>query len=491
MLFALRTQWAKKLRQALARAHPASPARAARPGVEALEAKVVPSVDVWVASGAVPVSWGNPAAWSLGAAPRAGDDVILQTDAQGLGSAPILLGSATPLLDSVTLDGSWAGTLTLQAAGQLNAHTITLEARPQLGDEILLGPGTEVHSDTALNLYGGSIGGAGVVQAEGAVTVNGTSAADAPTLGAYLEVGDGTTPTTMTFAEQSVPLVVMADGNIDVQANASVDFETMPASGSAAVAVVSADAGPHTLTLDGGTVSRADTSELLVGMGAEVNAGTLETFSPTQQGPQAGTPLHFTGFNADGQGLTVRGGAVLANADLSFDDGVNIAGGLVDVAGGATLEAGTASAPVTSTLSGGDLRLEGTFRVHGDFVMTGGTLETTGAPDGQIALDPGYSFSQSGGTVISIADDMVAGGMMVANANAAQPTPPSGIPPADSDQYFASVSAVPTQPTGGSGQVGMPPSFVPAAVPCIALDSYAPPADWMGAGLPGDTPAVS
>jgi hypothetical protein len=255
MLSVLRArQWAKQLRQALLRARPPSPTRPFIPKLEALEAKVVPSTDVWIASGAMPVSWDNPAAWSLGAAPSAGDDVVLQTDPQGQGSAPVLLGSATPSLNSVTLEGSWTGTLTLQAAGQLNAHTITLEARPQAGDEVLLDPGTEVHSDTALNLSGGSIAGAGIVQAEGAVTVNGTSAADAPTLGTYLEVGDGITPTTMTFAEQSVPLVVTADGNIDVRAGASVDFEAMPMSGPAA-AVVSADAGPHTLALDGGTVT--------------------------------------------------------------------------------------------------------------------------------------------------------------------------------------------------------------------------------------------
>jgi hypothetical protein len=51
----------------------------------------------------------------------------------------------------------------------------------------------------------------------------------------------------------------------------------------------------------------------------------------------------------------------------------------VDVADGATLEAGVQGAPVTSSLSGsGDLRLGGTFRVHGDFVMTGGVLEALG-----------------------------------------------------------------------------------------------------------------
>jgi hypothetical protein len=442
--------------------------------VEVLEAKVVPSTDVWVATGSTPVSWDNPAAWSLGAAPRAGDDVILQTDAQGPGSAPVLLGSATPLLNSVTLDGSWVGTLTLQEAGQLDAHTITLDARPQSGDEILLGPGTEVHSDTALNSYGGSIAGQGVVQAEGAITVNGNSAADAPVLGAYLEVGDGITQTTMTFAEQSVPLIVTAGGNIDVRADASVDFEAILPGGPTPMAVFSADAGPHTLALDGGTLYHEGGSEVLVGMGVEVNAGTLE----------AGAPLHFTGLNADGRGLTARGGSVLADANVSFDGGMGIAGGMVDVADGATLEAGTASAPLTSTLSGaGELRLEGTFRVHGDFIMSGGTLETTGSPDSHIVLDPGYSFSQAGGTVIILPGDTSSGGMIVANLSA-QPTPPSGISPTDSDLVFASGGA---GPVDTSGQAGIPPSLTPATMPNGQTGDFTlsgMPADWAGAWPP-------
>jgi hypothetical protein len=442
-----RKQWLTQLRRALLPPRPtilAAPRR--RPHLEALEQRAVPSANVWIASGPAPVSWDTPAAWSLGATPRAGDDVIFQTDALGSGSAPVSLGHATPLLHSVTFDGSWSATLTLQAAGQLNAHTITLEARPQPGDEVLLDPGSEVHSDTALNLSGGRIVGAGIVQAEGTVTVNGTSAADPPTLGAYLEVGDGITPTTMTFAEQSVPLVVMADGNIDVHANASADFATMPAGGLAAVAVVSADAGLHTLTLDGGTVSREDTSELLVGLGAEVNTGTLGTFPSTQPGVQAGNPLHFTGFNADGQGLTVHGGQVLVGGSLSFDGGVRIDGGLVDVADGATLEAGTPAAPVPSSLGGsGDLRLQGTFRSHGDFVMSGGVLDTTGSVDSRIVLDPGDTFFLLGGTLTG--SPSVSGGLFLTGTAPSPPPPVTPIRPADADLAFAAVPPVAPQPS--------------------------------------------
>jgi hypothetical protein len=450
-----RSQWFTSLRRALFPPRPTPlTGRHRRPRLEALDPRIVPSADLWIAGGGIPVNWDTPAAWSLGAAPRAGDDVIFQTDALGSGSAPVSLGHATPLFHSVTFDGSWSATLTLQAdaihqtAGQLNAEVITLDARPRPGDEVLLDPGSEVHSDTALNLFGGSIVGAGVVQAEGTVTVDGTSAADSPTLGAYLEVGDGITPTTMTFAEQSVPLVVMADGNIDVQANASADFLTMPAGGLAAVAVVSADAGPHTLTLDGGTVSREDTSELLVGMGTEVNTGTLETFPSPQQGVQAGNPMHFTGFNADGQGLTVQGGQVLVSGLLSIDGGVRIDGGRVDVAAGATLEAGTVAAPVTNYLGGsGDLRLQGTFRSHGDFLMSGGVLESMGSPDSRIVLDPGDTFFLQGGTLIG--SPSVSGGMFVSGPAPSQPPPVPPIRPPDADLAFAAVQPAAPQPSPG------------------------------------------
>ena len=184
MFVQVRMNWLTQLRRALFPPRPTPPAaRHRRPCVEALDQRVVPSADIWIASGTAPVSWDTPAAWSLGAAPRAGDDVLLRTDAQGSGSAPVTLGHATPLLNSVTLDGSWAGTLTLQTDGQLNAHVITLDARTHTGDEILLDAGTEVHSDMALELSGGSIAGAGLVQAEGSIQVNGISMIDPPTLG--------------------------------------------------------------------------------------------------------------------------------------------------------------------------------------------------------------------------------------------------------------------------------------------------------------------
>jgi hypothetical protein len=455
----------------------------------------VPSADIWIASGPAPVSWDTPAAWSLGAAPRAGDDVIFQTDAQGSGSAPVILGHATPLLNSVTFDGSWVGTITLradaaaQAAGQLNAHTITLEARPQPGEEVLLDPGTDVHSDTALNLSGGSITGAGIIQAEGTITVNGTSVADAPALGAYLEVGDGITPTSMTFAEQSVPLVVMADGNIDVHAGASVDFENSPTAGPMATAVISADAGPHTLALDGGTVFREGGPELLVGLGVVVNSGALEA-GPTSPGSPASGALHFTGTNSDGAGLTVSGGQVSALGSLSFDAGVRIAGGQVDVVDGATLEAGTVRAPVTSFLSGsGDLRLEGTFRSHGDFVMSGGVLETMGSADSAIMLDAGDTFFLSGGTVNG-SPTVSVGQFPVATAPS-QPPPAAPILPAPADLVFAaSGTAAPV--AAMSGVTGNPPSWGVALPPASPGDitSIAALAAWAPM-MPGVAPAIS
>jgi hypothetical protein len=418
--------------------------------------------------------------------PRAGDDVVFRTDAQGLGSAPIVLDGATPPLNSVTFDGSWAGTLTLRAdtidqtSGQLNAHVITLDARPQAGDEVLLDAGTTVHSDVALNLAGGSIAGAGVVQAEGAINVGGTSMADPPTLGAQLIVGDGSDLTTMTFAQDSVPLVVEGDANIVVNPNASITFDTQPSGGPAAVAVIAADQAPHAMTLNGGLVQADGSSEVQVGMGVVVDSGTLEA------GP-APWSLHFSGSNGYGAGLTVNGGQVIADGELSFDVGVSIAGGLVDVSDGATLQAGVDAAPVISSLSGaGDLRLEGTFRVHGDFVMTGGQLESMGSADSSIMLDSGDTFFLMGGTMYG--SPAVTGGVIVEGVPPPQPLAVAPIAPAASDLAFTSGGAM---APGAAALGGQPPSglALPPGGPSD-FTSYGGPVAWTPLA-PGDDPAVS
>jgi hypothetical protein len=355
-----------------------------------------------------------------GRPPHAGDDVVLRTDAQALGSAPVVLDGVTPLLNSVAFDGSWIGTLTLRAnaanqtAGQLNAHVITLAARAHSGDEVILGIGTEVHSDVALNLAGGSIAGAGVVQAEGAITVNGVSMIDPPTLGAQLDVGNALASTTMTCAPQAVPLVVTGAGNIDVNPNAAVTFDTLPNSGQAAVAVVAGDQAPHTLTINGGLVQQDGSAELVVGLGVVMESGMLEAGPATEGTGVASWSYHFTGVNEYRAGLTAFGGQVIADGSLSFDGGVNIAGGQVDVAGGATLEAGAGLAPVAISLSGaGDLRLEGMFLAHGDFAMTGGLLATMESAHSQAVLDPGDTFWLAGGTVAATSASAGAGGLAV------------------------------------------------------------------------------
>lgn len=92
------------------------------------------------------------------------------------------------------------------------------------------------------------------------------------------------------------------------------------------------------------------------------------------------------------------------------------------MADGATLEAGTAMAPATSYLTGtGDLRLGGTFRSHGDFVMDGGVLKTMGSPDSRIALDAGDTFFLLGGTVLG--SPAVSGGMFLVGTGPLQPSP--------------------------------------------------------------------
>ena len=78
--------------------------------------------------------------------------------------------------------------------------------------DVFITSGTTLQATTALKLLGGDIEGSGTLQAEGTITVNGTSATDKPTLKTMLKVGDGTAATTMTFASGSQPMVVSGGG---------------------------------------------------------------------------------------------------------------------------------------------------------------------------------------------------------------------------------------------------------------------------------------
>ena len=274
-----------------------------------------------------------------------------------------------------------------------------------------------------------------------------------------------------------MPLVVVGAGNIGVNLNASVIFDPLPSSGETVGAVVSGDQAPHAMTVNGGYVQGGESGEQLVALGVVVNSGVLEA--------GAGA-LHFTGVNGDGTGLTVNGGQVITGGSLSFDGGVRIAGGQVDIAYGATLEAGTAAAPVASSLSGaGDLRLEGTFRSHGDFVMSGGVLETMGSADSRIVLDPGDTYFLMGGTVEG--NPTVFGGLFLTDSEPSQPLMVTSIPPAD------------TYPAGGvggsatSGTIAAPQSsfgLVPPTGSPDDITSGAAPVAWQPL-IPNGGPAIS
>ena len=105
--------------------------------------------------------------------------------------------------------------------------------------DIYICSGTTLHATTALNFFGGEIDGGGVVQAEGTITVNGTSATDKPTLRSLLNVGDGTAATVMTFQSGSQPLVVAAGAGITVNANGKIVFNNQPPAGNNSITAIS------------------------------------------------------------------------------------------------------------------------------------------------------------------------------------------------------------------------------------------------------------
>jgi len=256
-----------------------------------------------------------------------------------------------------------------------------------------------------MEFKGGGIGGMGTLQLTGTLNVGGTSSTDEPTLGIALNLGDGTTTTTMEYNSNTVPLVLRDNGNITVEANATLDF-----SGAASgTAIAAGDGSSHTLTIDGGTVQTNGTAEEDVAMGVVENSGTM-----TINGP-----FVLTGFNADSFGLDVTGGTTELRKDASFSGGANVYnggwliidqnvnasfGGSMVVSGGGTVSTSgnltcTGQVTVKGGMAGnGKLNLSGSLDAQGGVIlMDKGIITTQSSTGATISMGSSSVFQMQGG----------------------------------------------------------------------------------------------
>jgi hypothetical protein len=332
----------------------------ARPRLEPLEDRLALSTDYWqpTAQGSAAFQYNVDVNWSENHKPLAGEDVVWDSAHNPNNNFCIIPGGLVlPEFNSLTFAND---AYYVQANSNLTASTITLQPRtnPPAGtSSLVIGFGATVEATSALAWNGGAVTGSGTLQAVGTATVNGTSAADKPTLGATWQIGDGTAATTTTFSANSQPLVVTGNAYIVVNGNALLYFNNQPLQqGSAAVAIANGDGNPHTLLVGGGQVIRTNTSECVVGMGLALNAGSALFVNPTPQGRDFG-PLHFTGQTSGGKGMSVQGGAVYVDASLSVDAQTQILGGSVTVNSQSTLTLGVGPNSPASFISGGTLNL--------------------------------------------------------------------------------------------------------------------------------------
>ncbi len=389
-----------------------------RPQVLQLEERVVPVTDTWIAKGAM-ADWSVGTNWSLGVSPVAGQDVLFKIDpGTGAGDSGCYLSVTTPTLASLTFDPTWNDVLNLVAGsgdnGVINTHNLTLNARTSTllpTYEIGLSTNSKVHCDQDVEFKGGSIGGSGTLQVEGVLNIGGTTAADKPTLGCLLNLGDGTVRTTMAYSSNTVALVVKDGGNITVNTNATLDFDGCDT----ATAISNGDTNTHTITIAGGTVNRTDNAEMFVAMGVTINSGDLFVYA----GGSGGGPIHFTTSSAGpgNGGLIVNGGAFDVYGSMIVEQGVYVDGGVSFVETSGTLTSGQNGAPRVVNVGGGTVYLEGQVVAHGGIDMAGGTVSTRGSVTSMVTMDAGDTFGMDGGALDVTTTSGAVGKLEIAGGN--------------------------------------------------------------------------
>jgi hypothetical protein len=359
-------QVARKLRPLLAclsRAipHPnAAPRRRGfRPGLEFLESRLAPAVDMWTgANYQVDNNWSDGANWSLGRAPTSAEVAVFTSDSSVKSNTSVVDQNFT--VGGLQIDGLWRGTINVPASLTLASGSVNEWDSGFLNPA--QGGGRVINNGTlTLNSAGGVVlGGGGVLQNNG--TVNQTGAGD------LLLDGNGNVATT---------LVNAAGATYDFQADSSIDIYYASAVG-------------NQVTNAGLIEKTGGTGTSWIGQSL-TNTGTLDAASGTLQlrtstsdangiyTAAAGATLDLTDgyytvaengtFNATGAGTILLDGGVFAvantTATLNVSPSVNF-----------QWTGGTVNIPTNDTLTvKGNLSLIGT---GGEGLAGGGTLIENG-----------------------------------------------------------------------------------------------------------------
>jgi len=316
---------------------------------------------------------------------NASGDVVLAASLDGSTATFTKSGAGTVTLSQLN---SFGGATTVNAGSLVVTSTGTLgstSALNVLGGNVLLATGSAVSAAMSLNLGGGSLDLGGGGQTLGAVSVTAAAASGAT-------IGNGTLTATSYAASN-------ASGNAVISAQLSGAAIAFTKTGAGTVTLSGANTYGGITTINGGVVSAntiADSVSSSLGLSLLANALTF--------GSNGGT-LNFTGVG----GLTKRA--------ISFTGA-----GTFDIAAGADLTVGTATATPTTTdglwsgagsvtkTGNGTLTIRNAgpanrFTVDslrgGNFTMQAGTLNVT--PTQYFTIGEGgtvaSSFTQTGGTV--------------------------------------------------------------------------------------------
>ncbi len=212
------------------------------------------TTDLWIAPAAAIVPgqgaarWDVGTNWSEGHSPNINDSAVFDPNAMANGvkgtNTPCYVpaGDNLPTIIGLSLNdwgvpnnANQAGTLTLNS--DLAANSVNLNARTNNAGnpEVIVNSGSHLFALQSLAWAGGSVTGAGDFGMGGTDSINGSSATDKPTLGSLMDVGttfaNKTYTGSLSFAQNSQPLVVQGNANINVNPNSSLTFLNQAAQG--------------------------------------------------------------------------------------------------------------------------------------------------------------------------------------------------------------------------------------------------------------------
>ncbi len=359
-----------RIRQLLQRAPSRRAHGSRRPGLEVLEGRLAPnsSLEVWTGGGA-DTNWSTAANWSLGRAPRAGDDLVFPSGVPARSLSNVNNLTAGISFNSLTFSGS---------GYDLSGNKITL-ASPSLSTTASLVVTTGVTSDLVdLDLQIGT----GATPSALEMTVTSGSLTLAGHLGGVLGVG---------LTKEGAGTLVLANDNSGLSGAVTVSAGALQVGDPNALGTTSAG----TTVLAGAQLQVAnpggDIAEPLTLNGTLRNvsgdntwAGPITLTSNSAIGVDGGTSLIVTGDIKGGAGISlskVGVGSLFLDSANDYLGPTLVQAGVLNVGNAAAL--GGAGGAGTSVAAGATLQVQGNTTVSGEaLTLAGSGVNDSGALDG-------------------------------------------------------------------------------------------------------------